>query len=69
MHQTKITITKEEMNVINDTAFLLTKSTVLQKMKLLLQQLQDEITISAKYYDFREELFKIHGKISSGENF
>lgn len=69
MHQTKITITKEEMDVINDTAFLITKSTVLQKMKLLLQQLQDEITFTAKNYNLPVELFKIHGKISSGENY
>jgi hypothetical protein len=69
MQHTKITITEEELAVITDTEFLITKATVLQKMKLLLQHLQDRISGTIKKYDLPSELSRIHGKISSGENY
>ncbi|MGI8892961.1 MAG: hypothetical protein ACR2GN_05815 [Bacteroidia bacterium] len=69
MQHTKIAITKEELSLMQNIDFLLTKATVMKKMKLLLQQLQDEIGKAATGYNLLPNLFAVHGKISNGENY
>ena len=69
MQHTKITITGEELNIIENTDFLITKAKVLHKIKLLLLQLQDEIAVDIENYKLPAEVFDLHGKVSSGENY
>ena len=69
MQHTKIAITKEEYDVMTNSDFLLKKVQVIQKIKFLLLQLQEELTVSAGKFQLPVEVLKLHGKISSGENY
>ena len=69
MQHTKITITKEELSVMQNVSFLQTKIKVMEKMKHLLMELHNEINKEATELKIPKQLLSNHGKISKGENY
>jgi hypothetical protein len=64
-------LTEKELSLIQDTDFLLTKSQVLQKVTLLLEDTRDQLkyTISDLGFVFPPDLNIESGKVSRGENY
>ncbi|HYH14201.1 MAG TPA: hypothetical protein VD794_03215, partial [Flavisolibacter sp.] len=71
MDEAKIQFSPAEMELMNNAGIILTKNRVLQKIKLLLEGIQEEMThIVYREPDFHDhEVFQALPKISKGENY
>lgn len=70
MEVSKIHLSSSEFELMQNAGIILTKNSVLQKMKLLLEEVQDmQIDYSQQSKDNGTELFKVSPKISRGENY
>jgi hypothetical protein len=70
MEVSKIHLSSSEFELMQNADIILTKNSVLQKMKLLLEEVQDmqiEYSIKSNFQD--NDLFKVSPKISRGENY
>jgi len=63
--------TAEELLIVNDTDFLLTKAKVTEKLNRLLENTREELLsfIQISDFNFPKELNLDYGKISKGENY
>ncbi len=64
-------LTEKELLIIQDTDFLLTKATVLEKVNVLLGQTREELKECAEHsnFSFPDGTDLLNGKISKGENY
>jgi hypothetical protein len=71
IQQTKIQFLPAEMELVSSPAIILTKNTILQKIKSFLEELQiKQQDVLQKYsLNLPEEILKISPKISRGENY
>lgn len=71
MEEAKVQFSPAEMELMCDKEIILTKNRVIQKVKYLLQQLQDSMLVYRKENaaDLHNELFDSYPKISRGENY
>jgi hypothetical protein len=67
MEVTKIHLSPAEMEMVSDAGIILTKNTIQKKVILLLQGVQEKITLASK--DLDPVLSTIPPKISKGENY
>ncbi|MCB0669026.1 MAG: hypothetical protein KDC80_24545 [Saprospiraceae bacterium] len=68
MHDPGIRLTRNELNLIQDTDFLVTKVIVLEKIKMLFSSIQELIKTKSNLVQ-EHPLNKNPGKISKGENY
>lgn len=69
MEVSKIHLSSTEIELMQNAEIILTKNRVLEKMKLLLEEVQKkQIDFTAKN-DLTDEIFKVSPKISRGENY
>lgn len=71
MNQTKVQFSTSELELMGNSEIILTKNKVIQKVKTLLEELQDDFT---EMYEnnpamLPNNIFSIHPKISKGENY
>jgi len=66
-----VTFSSKEISLLQDSEFLITKNTLLQKLDKMLAVTQEEIQayINKSDFDFPEKTFTRGGKISRGENY
>lgn len=71
MQETKVQFSATEMELMCNSEIILTKNKVVEKVKTLLEQLQNEINDDVKNKSglFSSDVFSIHPKISKGENY
>ncbi len=64
-------ITDKELLILQDTDFLLTKATVLEKINELLGQTREELkeSVENSNFSFPDRTYLLNGKISKGENY
>jgi hypothetical protein len=67
MEVTKIHLSPAEKEMVSDAGIILTKNTILQKVKVLLETVQQEIFSESKFLE--SSLFSVPPKISKGENY
>jgi len=69
--QSKIKLSRLEMDLLNNSEWILTKNLIVKKAQLLLEQVQQNISDYAKQYSnvFPPEVIAISPKISKGENY
>lgn len=69
MNEAKIQFSVSEMELMNNADIILTKNRVIQKIKSLFEDLQDQMIVEPKADENESLLFKVPGKISRGENY
>ena len=71
MKETKVQFSTSEMELMCNSEIILTKNKVIEKVKLLLEELQNEMTekSEADPHLFANPVFSVHPKISKGENY
>lgn len=69
MEFSKIQLSSTEMEMMQDAEIILTKNRVLEKMKLLLEEVQGKQINLVKNNEVASEIFKVSPKISRGENY
>jgi hypothetical protein len=69
MNEAKIQFSVSEMELMNNADIILTKNRVIQKIKSLFEDLQDQMIIEAKVDENGRPYFNAPGKISRGENY
>lgn len=71
MKETKVQFSTSEMELMCNSEIILTKNKIVEKVKTLLEALQNEMTeaVQANSKLFSNNLFSIHPKISKGENY
>ena len=71
MEGSKIQLSMAEEELMNNAEIILTKNRVLQKIKSLLEEVQEKQQqyVENNKNSFKEELFSIPPKISKGENY
>ena len=71
MNQAKVQFSKSEMDLMCDSEIILTKNKVLEKVKAMLEDLQEDLVENqfASSSSPHSEIFSIHPKISKGENY
>ena len=64
-------LTEKELLILQDTDFLLTKATVLEKINELFGQIREELKgcVENSNFSFPERIDLLNGKISKGENY
>ncbi len=64
-------LTEKELLILQDTDFLLTKATVLEKINELLGQTREKLKrcVENSNFSFPDETYLLNGKISKGENY
>lgn len=69
--QSKIQLSRLEMDLLNNSEWILTKNLIVKKAQTLLEQVQQNISDYAKQYSnvFPTEVIAISPKISKGENY
>ena len=71
MQETKVQFSTTEMELMCNSEIILTKNKVVEKVKILLEQLQNEMLddVNNKSQLVSSNVFSIHPKISKGENY
>ena len=71
MKETKVQFSNAEMDLMCDSEIILTKNKVMQKVKTLLEELQNEMAEHNKNRSkiFSTDVFSVSPKISKGENY
>jgi hypothetical protein len=69
MEVSKIHLSSAEMELMQDAQIILTKNRILEKMKALLEEVQEKQIEFAREKNLSNEIFKISPKISKGENY
>ena len=71
MNQTKVQFSNSERELMCNSEVILTKNKVIQKIKTLLEELQNDLTTNCEANSklLSNEIFSIHPKISKGENY
>ena len=71
MKETKVQFSTAEMDLMGNSEVILTKNKVVQKVKTLLEELQDEMFEHSENHPelYPEDFFSITPKISKGENY
>ena len=69
MEVSKIQLSNAETELMQNAEIILTKNRVLQKMKLLLEEVQDQQLLFTREHLKQHEAFIISPKISRGENY
>jgi hypothetical protein len=69
MEVSKIRLSSAEMELMQNAEIILTKNRVLEKMKLLLEEVQLQQFGFVESNDLRNEIFNVPPKISRGENY
>lgn len=69
--QTKIHLSAQEVEVVNNVEWILTKNSIMQKTKWLLENIQIVQQAFLEFYkkDLPAEIFSVSPKISKGENY
>lgn len=69
MKVSKIHLSSAEMELMQDAEIILTKNRILEKMKALLEEVQEKQFDFVKKNKLTAEVFKVSPKISKGENY
>lgn len=71
MNQAKVQFSTSEMELMRNSEIILTKNKVLEKIKRLLEELQNDLKEKDQYNSdsMSANIFSIHPKISKGENY
>ena len=71
MSKAKIRLSKQEMQLVTDANWILTKNGIIKKVQFLFGNLEQEMTTVLKDQADKlpDEVLKIHSKISKGENY
>jgi len=69
MEVSKIHLSPAEIELMQNGEIILTKNRVLEKMKSLLESVQQNQISYVQDYNLRNEIFKVSPKISRGENY
>lgn len=69
MEVSKIHLSSTEMELMQNAEIILTKNRILQKMKALLEEVQEKQIEFVKEHHLTNEIFKVSPKISKGENY
>ena len=69
MSEAKIQFSKEEMRLLSDESFILTKNNIIRKVTNLLEHLQEKQQKLVERYTITSEVFAESFKISKGENY
>ena len=69
MNETKIQFSKFETELMCNTDIILTKNRILEKVRLLFEELQKHMAGFEPHRPNQNEIFKIPAKISKGENY
>ena len=71
MNQTKVQFSNSERELMCNSEVILTKNKVIQKIKTLLEELQNDLTTNCEANSklLSNKIFSIHPKISKGENY
>jgi hypothetical protein len=69
MEVSKIHLSSTEIELMQNAEIILTKNRVLEKMKLLLEEVQAKQIDFIKQNNIANEIFKVSPKISKGENY
>ena len=69
MEVSKIHLSSTEMELMQDAGIILTKNRILEKMKVLLEEVQEKLIEFVKKNNLTDEVFKVSSKISRGENY
>ena len=69
MEVSKIHLSSAEMELMQDAEIILTKNRILEKMKALLEEVQEKQFDFVKKNNLTDEVFKVSPKISKGENY
>ena len=71
MKETKVQFSDAEMDLMCDSEIILTKNKVVQKVKTLLEELQNGMVEHTKNFSekFSNDVFSVSPKISKGENY
>ena len=71
MNQAKVQFSTSEIELMHNSEIILTKNKVLQKIKMLLEELQNDLKEKGQYNSdsMSANIFSIHPKISRGENY
>ena len=71
MNQAKVQFSSSEMELMRNSEIILTKNKVLEKVKTLIEELQNNLTENNQYNSdsLSTNIFSIHPKISKGENY
>ena len=69
MEVSKIHLSPAEIELMQNAEVILTKNRVLEKMKSLLESVQQNQISYLQNYNLRNEIFKVSPKISRGENY
>ena len=69
--KSKMQLKEKELLILQDTDFLLTKTTVLEKINELLGQTREELkeSVENSNFSFPNGIDLLNGKISKGENY
>jgi hypothetical protein len=69
MEVSKIHLSSAEMELMQNAEIILTKNRVLEKIKSLLEEIQDKQIEFVQKNNLNNEIFKVSPKISKGENY
>lgn len=69
MQSAKIHLSPQQIKLVTDTSWILTKNEIIQCIKLAFGVLYEQQLSVLKEADLHEEILKIGGKISHGENY
>jgi hypothetical protein len=69
MEVSKIHLSPAEMELMQNAEIILTKNRVLEKIKTLLETVQQDQTSFVQNHNLKNEIFKVSPKISRGENY
>ena len=69
MEVSKIHLSSSELELMQNAAIILTKNKILEKMKQLLEEVQEKQVSLVKQLSLTNEIFKVSPKISKGENY
>lgn len=69
MEVSKIHLSSAEMELMQNAEIILTKNRILEKVRTLLEEVQNNQIDFAKSHELASEIFKVSPKISRGENY
>jgi hypothetical protein len=69
MEVSKIHLSSAEIELMQDAEIILTKNRILEKMKALLEEVQEQQIHFVENNNLTNEIFKVSPKISKGENY
>jgi hypothetical protein len=69
MEASKIHLSSAEMELMQNAEIILTKNRILEKMRTLLEEIQDQQTGFVRKNNLNNEIFYVSPKISKGENY